>query len=152
MKQTNKQKMTTRFLFKIWGKTTRSQDTDIRRQPVNTENTKLDFPWTSVEKCVFFIPQLLSTSTHRHCAVNSLHRATGSKDYGSWNSLGHPSTPFFQLLGVSHLVPIHSPGNKGLAWLKALGSLLTFPYQEILQKGRHLGHLQVQSPCDVTSL
>lgn len=44
MKQTNKQKMTTRFLFKIWGKTTRSQDTDIRRQPVNTENTKLDFP------------------------------------------------------------------------------------------------------------
>ena len=44
MKQTNKQKMTTKFLFKTQGKTTRSQDIDIRYQPVNTENTKLDFP------------------------------------------------------------------------------------------------------------
>lgn len=44
MKQTNKQKMTMKFLFKTQGKTTRSQDIDIRHQPVNTENTKLDFP------------------------------------------------------------------------------------------------------------
>lgn len=91
--------MTMKFLFKAQGKTTRSQDTDIRHQPVNTENTKLDFPFMSVEKCVFFIPQLLSTSTHRHCAVNS-HTIfciglTGSKDY--WK-LEFPRSPLHSFL------------------------------------------------------
>ena len=101
--------MSKRFLFKTWGKTTRSQDTDIRFQPVNTETTTLDFPWMSVEKCVFFIPKLLSTSTHRHCAINShttfCTELTGFKDY--WK-LEFPRLPLYSFLPVTRHQPSHS--------------------------------------------
>lgn len=113
--------MTTKFLFKTQGKTTRSQDIDIRYQPVNTENTKLDFPWMSVEKCLFFIPQLLNTSTHRHCAVNShttfYIKLTRSKDY--WK-LEFPRSPLYSFL----LVTRHHPSCSHSVPRKQ-GSLLT---------------------------
>lgn len=121
---------------------------------------KLGFSSSLCRDAFLFIHGLLSTSTQRCCGIKShttfCMQLTGFKGYLqptllSSETSSHPFIPFFQSPASVILLPF-IPRKMCLSGLQGLGSLQALPHQQILQEGWHLRNLQVQPPCDVTSL